>query len=84
MKLRKTFLFMKCFILFFLFSLSGIASSYSQNMRVTLSLDNMALTDVLAQIRQESGYTFIYNADDLRSLKSESLHVADASIEAVV
>ena len=84
MKLRKTFLFMKCFILFFLFSLSGMASSYSQNMRVTLSLDNMALTDVLAQIRQESGYTFIYNADDLRSLKIESLHVTDASIEEVL
>ena len=75
---------MKCVILFLFFSFSGIAATYSQNTRLTLTLDDVSLTEVFAQIREMSDYTFIYNADDVRNVRVKSLHVTDASIEEVL
>ena len=75
---------MKCFILFLFFSFSGIAATYSQNTRLTLTLDDVSLTEVFAQIREMSDYTFIYNADDVRDVRVKNLHVTDASIEEVL
>ena len=62
---------MKCFMLFMFFAFSGIAATYSQEKAITLSVEQTALTDVFARIRAASGYTFIYNADDLRGLTVE-------------
>ena len=83
-KLRKVWLFMKCFMLFMFFAFSGIAATYSQEKAITLSVEQTALTDVFARIRAASGYTFIYNADDLRGLTVEALEVKDAPVEEVL
>ena len=83
-KLRKVWLFMKCFMLFMFFAFSGIAATYSQEKAITLSVERTALTDVFARIRAASGYTFIYNADDLRGLTVEALKVKDAPVEEVL
>lgn len=83
-KLRKTRLFMKCFILFFLFVVPRMASAYAQEGKLTLSLENTPLTEVFSRIRQVSDYTFIYNVDDVRSLEVKALHVVNATIEEVL
>ena len=83
-KLRKVWLFMKCFMLFMFFAFSGIAATYSQEKAITLSVEQTALTDVFARIRAASGYTFIYNADDLRGLTVEALEAKDAPVEEVL
>ena len=83
-KLRETWKFMKCFIVFVFLVLSGVASTYSQNARFTLSLEDVSLTEVFSQIRQQSEYTFIYNVDDVRGIRVESLQVTDAPIEKVL
>lgn len=75
---------MKCLILFLFFSFSGIAATYSQNTRLTLTLDDVSLTEVFAQIRKMTDYTFIYNADDVRDVRVNQLHVTDAPIEEVL
>ena len=74
---------MKCFMLFMFFAFSGIAATYSQEKAITLSVEQTALTDVFARIRAASGYTFIYNADDLRGLTVEALEVKDAPVERI-
>ena len=83
-KLRETWRFMKCFVLFLFLVVSGMASTYSQNVRFTFSLENVALTEVFSQIRQQSDYTFIFNTDDVRDVKVKSLQVTDMSIEEVL
>ena len=75
---------MKCFVLFLFLVVSGMASTYSQNVRFTFSLENVALTEVFSQIRQQSDYTFIFNTDDVRDVKVKSLQVTDMSIEEVL
>ena len=54
----------------FLLSVSVSAASYSQNARFTLTLENVALTDVFSTIRKSSEFTFIYNMDDENIAKS--------------
>ena len=80
-KLRKKSLFMRCLVLFLFFTVFGIPLAYSQeDVKFTLSLKNVPLTEVFSQIRRQSDYTFIYNADDVRGVKVESVQVANASI----
>ena len=83
-KLRKVWLFMKCFMLFMFFAFSGMAAGYSQERAITLSVEKTALTEVLARVREASGYTFIYNADDLRGLTVDALRVKNAPIGEVL
>ena len=60
-RLRKTLLTMKFLCFFFLLSVSVSAASYSQNAKFTISLNNVALTEVFSTIRANSEFTFIYN-----------------------
>lgn len=83
-RLRKTLLTMKFLCLFCLLSLSVSAASYSQNAKFTLSLENVALTDVFSTIRKSSEFTFIYNMDDVRNVKVKSINVHNATIEEIL
>lgn len=83
-RLRKTLLTMKFLCLFCLLSVSVSAASYSQNARFSLSLENVALTDVFSTIRKSSEFTFIYNMDDVRNVKVKSIHMQDATIEEIL
>lgn len=83
-RLRKTLLTMKFFCFFFLLSVSVSAASYSQNARFTISLNDVALTEVFSVIRANSEFTFIYNVDDVRGIWVKSLNVHDASIQEIL
>ena len=83
-RLRKTLLTMKFFCFFFLLSVSVSAASYSQNARFTISLNDVALTEVFSVIRANSEFTFIYNVDDVRGIRVKSLNVHDASIQEIL
>lgn len=58
------------------------ASSFGQ--RITLNAKNMALEEVLKDIRQQSGYDFLFNEGLIRSGKRISITVKDAAIEDVL
>ena len=77
-------LIMKFLCLFVLLSVSVSAASYSQNARFSLSLENVALTDIFSTIRKSSEFTFIYNMDDVRNIRVKSLNVHDASIREIL
>ena len=83
-RLRKTLLVMKFLCFFFLLSVSVSAASYSQNARFTLTLENVALTDVFSTIRKSSEFTFIYNMDDVRNIRVKSINVHEATIEEIL
>ncbi|WP_231932221.1 MULTISPECIES: SusC/RagA family TonB-linked outer membrane protein [Butyricimonas] len=75
---------MKFFVLFFLLSLSVSATTYSQDARLTLSMENVSLTEVFSTIRKNTSFTFIYNVDDVRNLRVKSLNVKDATVQQVL
>lgn len=83
-RLRKKLLTMKFFVLFFLLSVSVSATTYSQEARLTLSLEDVSLTEVFSAIRKNTAFTFIYNVDDVRSLRVKSLNVKDATIQQIL
>lgn len=58
------------------------ASSFGQ--RITLNAKNMALEEVLKDIRQQSGYDFLSNEGLIRSGKRISIAVKNATIEDVL
>lgn len=61
LKLLQSVLKMKFLFLFVLLSMQLSATTYSQNARLSLSYSDVLLTDVLAAIRSQSNYTFVYN-----------------------
>ncbi len=83
-RLRKKLLTMKFFVLFFLLSVSVSATTYSQDTRLTLSMENVSLTEVFSTIRKNTSFTFIYNVDDVRNLRVKSLNVKDATVQQVL
>ena len=80
-RLRKTLLVMKFLCFFFLLSVSVSAASYSQNARFTLTLENVALTDVFSTIRKSSEFTFIYNMDDVRNIRGKGSRDSSAATD---
>ena len=80
----KTLLIMKFFMLFFLLSVSVSAASYSQEVRLTLSANDISLTDVFSMIRKNSEFTFIYSVNDVRSIRVKSLDMKNATIQEVL
>ena len=83
-RLRKTLLTMKFLCFFFLLSVSVSAASYSQNAKFTISLNNVALTEVFSTIRANSEFTFIYNVDDVRNIRVKSINVHEATIQEIL
>ncbi|WP_303182363.1 STN domain-containing protein, partial [uncultured Butyricimonas sp.] len=75
---------MKFFVLFFLLSVSVSATTYSQDARLTLSLEDVSLTEVFSAIRKNTTFTFIYNVDDVRSLRVKSLNMKDATVRQIL
>lgn len=62
----------------------AFSAGYSQDVKLTLKADNKSLTDIFAEIRGKSQYTFVYNLDDLQNIRVKSLDVKDASIKEVL
>lgn len=69
-------------ILLFLAVLQVSASTYAQ--KITLRYKDAALEDVLLNIRQQSGFDFLYSTQLLKKAKPVSVALKDASIEQVL
>lgn len=83
-KLWRRLLLVKFLCLCMLIQNLAFSAGYSQEVKLTLKADNKSLTDVFAEIRKNSQYTFVYNLDDLQSVRVKSLNVKDASIKEIL
>ncbi len=71
------------FFTFMLFAtLVNVFGSKAQafNSKVSLSFQNAAIKEVLTSIKNQTGYDFVYNADDIDSSKRISVEVTDADL----
>ncbi len=83
-KLWRRLLSVKFLCLCMLIQNLAFSAGYSQDVKLTLKADNKSLTDIFAEIRGKSQYTFVYNLDDLQNIRVKSLDVKDASIKEVL
>ncbi|MDE5612369.1 MAG: SusC/RagA family TonB-linked outer membrane protein [Odoribacter sp.] len=72
--IRKTFLVMKLYLVFTLFlTLTVSASVYSQNERISFTLETCSLGDALIHVKDMTGAQIIYNEDLLEHLTCRKL-----------
>lgn len=81
--LQKILLVMRITILILLACLMQVsAASFGQ--RVTLKQNNATLENVLKEIRLQTGYNFIYNADLIEKANGINVNVKNATVEEVL
>jgi TonB-dependent SusC/RagA subfamily outer membrane receptor len=79
----KTFLIMKLIaVLTFVACLHASAGGYAQ--KITLSRKNAPLEAIFKDIKQQTGYNFIYNYDWLQDTRPVTIQVRDASLNQVL
>lgn len=80
-RLPKFFLKMKFLLCLVLLSFQLSASIYSQNARLTLTFSDVSLREAFTLIRQQSGYTFVYNVDDVKNIRVEGMDLKEVSLD---
>ena len=81
--LKKTFFIMRITLIVFLFCImqSFALKSYTQEARISLSVKEMKLEDILMQIENKSMYRFAYNKSEVNVDQSYSLNINNAEID---
>ena len=77
---KRRFLFLLFLILTTQFSLNA----YSQERKITFSLKNASLKDIIGEIRKNSDYDFVYRDVNLESFTRRDVAFKDATIEQVL
>ncbi|MBS5624666.1 MAG: SusC/RagA family TonB-linked outer membrane protein [Porphyromonadaceae bacterium] len=57
---------------------------YSQQKKMDISMKNASLVDVFRYIRQNSDYTFVYDSDAVKQMKTVSLDMKNVAIEEIL
>ena len=65
------------------FSLSA-SNSYSQNMRMSLKLENVKLKNLFYEIKKQSDFSFLYNNNELDNESRVTLSVKDRTISDIL
>lgn len=69
-------------ILFFAFCMQVSATGYSQT--VTLQLKNASLTTIFTEIKNQTGYNFVYTKEDLQKANNIDIDVSHSPLEDVL
>ena len=73
------------FVLLFVCTVHLNASNlYSQQKKMDISMKNASLVDVFRYIRQNSDYTFVYDSDAVKQMKTISLDMKNVAIEEIL
>lgn len=84
--LKKTLLFMRLTVLFLLLGVFQVSAvtAFSQQSRMTMSLKNTRLADVLNEIENQSEYYFLYNQDLVDVNRRVSITVENQRIDDIL
>ncbi len=79
--LKKILLTMKLTTFFLMFCLVSVtASTYSQNTRLDINLENGTMVDLIQQIEENSEFFFYYQKEELKELDEINLEASNATI----
>ncbi|WP_455666560.1 TonB-dependent receptor [Phocaeicola sp.] len=83
---RKTLLIMKFFVLFLLLGtipcLAGVA--YSQNVKMSLNMENTTVHDVIAAIEKQGDFYFTYNLNQINVNRKVSIKVENKTVNQIL
>jgi TonB-linked SusC/RagA family outer membrane protein len=60
------------------------ASTYSQNTKLSVTLENASVKELFSIIKEQSKFTFVYNVDDIEKLDRISLNVYESTVEEIL
>lgn len=80
-KHRKWMRIMKLNLWLLLICLNLSATVHSQQMKVSLELEEVSLADFFKAVKQKTGYSFLYNSRILEGKGNISLHVSDEMLD---
>lgn len=82
---RKLFLAMQLsLIMLFCCLIQVSASSYSQNTRMNIKLENASIKKLFKKIKKQSEFSFVYNVDDIEKLKKIDCDFSVSTIEEIL
>ena len=71
-------------LLIFVFSVPAFSAAYSQEGSVSFSAENMRVEEIIKHVRSISGYKFLFNHEELRSVGTKSVKFANTPIRDVM
>ncbi len=83
-RLKTVSVMIKSGMLFLLFFFQLHASAYSQQIKLSLKMENVSLQKVFTEIEKMSDFSFVYNVEDLKNTAKISIDFTDASIEEIL
>lgn len=84
-KLPRKPIVMKTLLALFLFMNVSVVSTYAQQQKkMDISVDKMPLIDVLVQIRQMSGFAFVYDSDAVKKAAPVSLNMKNVTVQEIL
>lgn len=83
--LQKLFFMMRLISVFlFCLCLQLPAATYSQQVKISLDLENVSMLDVIREIRTQSGYRFFFNHNELKNVEGISVKVREKELHQVL
>ena len=84
-KLKKLLLVMKLSsLLMLLFCMNLSAGIYAQEARLSVSVENSNIREIIRIIKQQSDYTFVYNVEELDHIGSITMNVKDSDVRTIL
>ena len=84
-KLKKLLLIMKLSsLLMLLFCMNLSAGIYAQEARLSVSVENSNIREIIRIIKQQSDYTFVYNVEELDHIGSITMNVKDSDVRTIL
>jgi TonB-linked SusC/RagA family outer membrane protein len=85
MQRRKEFFAVRLLFFFLLFVFSGQKSgALPQEERLELRMKGVSLIEVMAEIKEQTNYTFLYNVDDIKKVKGINLSGIPKSVKQIL
>lgn len=82
---RRLFMLTKlCLLCMCCFTTTLCANSFAQQKRVTATLKNASMKEVLNEIQKQTKYSFLFNANDIEYLGNFSLKAKDETVENIL
>ncbi|MHA7109407.1 SusC/RagA family TonB-linked outer membrane protein [Sunxiuqinia elliptica] len=83
--LRRLLLIMRLSFVIILCSLLQVsASTFSQNTRFNVNLEDASITELFKDIKSQSEFTFVYNVDDIEELGTINCHFTEFTVEQIL
>ena len=81
---KKWFLVMKLICVFTLFLLLKVSANGFSQKKISLDFEKASMLEIIQELRQQTGYKFFFNHNELKKVKDVSVKFVDEELEQVL